>query len=57
MSVQPYSLPSLSELTDMLVTIFPSKPLTSMLEGQTLQVVMSAATWWPPNWWIAGWLS
>jgi Na+/H+-dicarboxylate symporter len=38
----PGSPPSLSELPDKLVTIFPSNPLTSMVEGQMLQVVMFA---------------
>jgi Na+/H+-dicarboxylate symporter len=36
------SPPSLSELPDKLVTILPSNPLTSMVEGQMLQVVMFA---------------
>ena len=34
--------PSLSELPQKLVTILPSNPLTSMVEGQMLQVVMFA---------------
>jgi len=38
----PDSPPSLSELPDKLVTIFPSNPLTSMVEGQMLQVVIFA---------------
>ena len=38
----PGSPPSLSELPDKLVTILPSNPLTSMVEGQMLQVVMFA---------------
>lgn len=41
-AVQPDSAPSLSELPDKLVTIFPSNPLTSMVEGQMLQVVIFA---------------
>ncbi len=38
----PGSPPSLSELPDKLVTILPSNPLTSMVEGQMLQVVIFA---------------
>lgn len=38
----PDSPPSLSDLPDKLVTIFPSNPLTSMVEGQMLQVVIFA---------------
>jgi len=41
-TLSPGSPPSLSELPDKLVTIFPSNPLTSMVEGQMLQVVMFA---------------
>lgn len=41
-STLPGSPPSLSELPDKLVTILPSNPLTSMVEGQMLQVVMFA---------------
>lgn len=41
-SALPGSPPSLSELPDKLVTILPSNPLTSMVEGQMLQVVMFA---------------
>ncbi len=41
-TAQPGNPPSLSELPDKLVTIFPSNPLTSMVEGQMLQVVMFA---------------
>lgn len=41
-TAQPGSPPNLSELPDKLVTIFPSNPLTSMVEGQMLQVVMFA---------------
>lgn len=41
-ALAPGSPPSLSELPDKLVTILPSNPLTSMVEGQMLQVVMFA---------------
>ena len=39
---QAQTAPSLSELPQKLVTILPSNPLTSMVEGQMLQVVMFA---------------
>ncbi len=38
----PLSTPSLSDLPQTLVTILPSNPLTSMVEGQMLQVVLFA---------------
>ncbi len=41
-SAAPINTPSLSELPEKLVTLLPSNPLTSMVEGQMLQVVLFA---------------
>ncbi len=42
-AINTTSAPTLSELPEKLVTILPTNPLTSMVEGQMLQVVLFAA--------------